>query len=112
VLSVKLNPLFPQHAGFRSLVRTLGLATYPFYLLHESVGGLAADRMHRFGFGPRLSLLAALFMIGALSVMIAAYMEPLLRTGLKRVGKRLTNARLIWSPAVAPETSARRSDAV
>jgi exopolysaccharide production protein ExoZ len=112
VLSVKLNALFPKQALFRSLVRTLGLATYPFYLLHEAVGGWVADRMHRFGFGPRISLIAALFMIGVLSVVIAAYLEPLLRNWLKRAGAKLANTRFIWSPAVAPETSGGRSDAV
>ena len=111
VLSVKLNALFPQQALFRSLVRTLGLATYPFYLLHEAVGGWVADRMHRLGFGPRISLIAALLTIGTLSIVIAAYMEPLLRSWLKRAGAKLANTRFIWSPAVAPETSGGSSDA-
>jgi exopolysaccharide production protein ExoZ len=105
VLSVKLNAWFPQQTGIRSVVRLLGLATYPFYLLHEAVGGLVADRMYRLGFGPAISLISALFVIGALSVLIAAYMEPLLRSALKRAGTRIAHTRLIWAPAVAPETS-------
>lgn len=43
VLSVRANPLFQIHASRRvgMIARKLGLMTYPLYLLHTSVGGVA-----------------------------------------------------------------------
>ena len=84
LVSVKMNHLFPQRDALHKTVRLLGLTTYPFYLLHESVGGFVLDRTSRLGIAPGLSIVMAFLATGIIAVMVAAWLEPLLRNGLKR----------------------------
>ncbi len=84
LVSVKMNHLFPQGDGLHKTVRLLGLTTYPFYLLHESIGGFVLDRTSRLGIAPSLSLIMAFLAIGIVALLVAAWLEPLLRNGLKR----------------------------
>jgi peptidoglycan/LPS O-acetylase OafA/YrhL len=83
-LAFAVNARFPVHAGLRRAVRLIGLTTYPFYLLHESVGGCMLEFAERLGVAPGPALLLALCSIAALSVAIAAFAEPALRSLLRR----------------------------
>ena len=84
LVSVRMNHLFPQGDALRKIVRLLGLSTYPFYLLHESVGGFVLDRTSKLGIAPGLSIVLAFLAIEAVALLVAAWLEPLLRKGLKR----------------------------
>jgi peptidoglycan/LPS O-acetylase OafA/YrhL len=63
----------------------LGLATYPFYLLHESVGGLVLTAAIAIRLPFLLGVFAALAAIGAISLLIAGRLEPALRGWLRRL---------------------------
>jgi peptidoglycan/LPS O-acetylase OafA/YrhL len=84
LISVKFNHLFPAQVALTSVARLLGLATYPFYLLHELLGKFAIYKMREIGWAPLPSVLVALICIGAAAVVIARYCEPALRGLLKR----------------------------
>ena len=90
VASVRFNHRFTANALVRRVVRLMGLMTYPFYLLHERVGAFVIYAMSRVGLGYLPSVLVALISIGAVSLFIAAWCEPLLRRGLKRIGGALS----------------------
>jgi exopolysaccharide production protein ExoZ len=83
VLSVEFNHLFPTNAVLRRTVRILGLMTYPFYLLHQRVGGYVVYQMKWAGIAPLYCILAGLICTGAVSLLIALYLEPALRSLLK-----------------------------
>jgi len=90
LLSVRFNHRFPANAAERRAVRLLGLTTYPFYLLHERVGAFVIYQTNRLGLAHLPGVMVALIAIGALSLFIAYYCEPALRSLLKRIG-RLAN---------------------
>jgi peptidoglycan/LPS O-acetylase OafA/YrhL len=90
LLSVRFNHRFPANAAVRRAVRLLGLTTYPFYLLHERVGAFVIYQTNRLGLAHLPGVMVALIAIGALSLFIAYYCEPALRSLLKRIG-RLAN---------------------
>jgi peptidoglycan/LPS O-acetylase OafA/YrhL len=92
VLSVRFNHLFPSNAALRRTVRVLGLMTYPFYLLHERVGGFLIDQMKKLGMAYLPNVFVALVCVGAVSMLIALYAEPALRRFLKKVGRSLSPA--------------------
>ncbi len=81
------------------VTRQIGVATYPFYLLHDKVGQVAIGGLHRkVGYGAAL-VLAALFVAGA-AVFIAQVLEPptrrvmdLFLTKITGAGRPLTAAR-------------------
>jgi peptidoglycan/LPS O-acetylase OafA/YrhL len=83
-LSVRLNHLFPANVAARNIVRFLGLTTYPFYLLHETLGRFAIYQASRIGLAYLPSTFVALGCIGAVSLLIAMYCEPALRSFLKQ----------------------------
>jgi exopolysaccharide production protein ExoZ len=83
LLSVKFNHLFPANAVMRRTVRQLGLMTYPFYLLHERVGGYVVYQLNRVGVAHLPGVMLALICTGAISLIIASFFEPALR-GLLR----------------------------
>jgi len=112
VFSVRFNARFPQNERIRSMVRLLGLTTYPFYLLHECVGGFVLDRINRLGAGPGESLIAALLAIGVLAALIAAYAEPKLRKVLKPAGTQPAQRSFAAAPAAASQPAGSNSDAV
>jgi peptidoglycan/LPS O-acetylase OafA/YrhL len=85
LLSVHFNRRFPTNQSLRGAVRMLGLATYPFYLLHESVGGLVLTAAIAIRLPFLLGVFAALAVIGAISLLIAGRLEPALRGWLRRL---------------------------
>lgn len=84
ILSVRFNESFPANARFRRVVRMSGLTTYPFYLLHEALGGLVLFEMHRMGFSYLSGIPIALICIAVASICVADYGEPSIRRLLKQ----------------------------
>jgi len=66
------------------VLRILGLATFPLYLLHFKIGVLLARRLVLWGFPPFFALLATISILVALAILIAAQLEPRVRALLKR----------------------------
>jgi peptidoglycan/LPS O-acetylase OafA/YrhL len=89
LLAVKLNARFPRNAVLRRITRLLGLATYPFYLLHERVGDFAIYQANWAGLGHLASVIAALVSVGAIALLIARFCEPALRRLLQHIGHTL-----------------------
>ena len=87
VFSARYASRFPASLQLRKIVRTVGLSTYPFYLLHEVLGGYVRAKI--ISFNPTLSIFCALVAVGAASVVVAIFAEPLLRNGLQRIGFRM-----------------------
>jgi exopolysaccharide production protein ExoZ len=73
------NDWFSRHSGLSSLMRTLGLLTYPLYLLHANIGAVIVGRLVNLG----VAVLPAIGMASAsvilLSYLVVAYLEPWLR---------------------------------
>lgn len=84
LLSVRFNRLFPASALLRTAVRTLGLMTYPFYLLHQRVGTFVMDKAGRFGLTRISCVLLAIVCAAGVSLLVAAWWEPALRAFLRR----------------------------
>jgi len=96
VAGVRLNRalLYPPMLG-RS-IRLLGLATYPFYLLHEAVGGYVLLWLSSQRIQPRFGVWLAILIVGVLSIIIAAWLEPALRKLLERIASAGTR-RFTWA---------------
>jgi len=60
-------------------LRMFGLMTYPFYLVHEAVGGAILHWALQAGLGTAAGLGGALLVVGAVAYGIAAWGEPLAR---------------------------------
>jgi peptidoglycan/LPS O-acetylase OafA/YrhL len=98
LLSVKLNYLFPQNVTARRIVRLAGLTTYPFYLLHQRVGGYVSSEMLGQGVGHVTSVVIALLCTGGVSLLVALYGEPALRSFLKKIAPVLRSSSRIDAP--------------
>jgi peptidoglycan/LPS O-acetylase OafA/YrhL len=85
VLSVRFNAGHVFTEGIYKVVRKLGLTTYPFYLLHEVVGGVVMYQVHKWGYSYLAGALAALLVVGVVSSLVALYCEPRLRNFIKRL---------------------------
>jgi len=72
----------------RRLVRALGLATYPFYLLHNLIGTTLIRVLVGCSWGPWQALFGAVVVVLALSLLICLKIEPALRSALDGVFKR------------------------
>ncbi len=84
VASVMWNAKFPASPRLRAVVRMMGLATYPYYLLHEAVGALIFYSLLSLGVPFYPGLLMALCAVGAIALFIALTLEPFLRRYMKR----------------------------
>ncbi|HVJ01731.1 MAG TPA: acyltransferase [Sphingomonas sp.] len=67
---------------------TLGLMTYPLYLLHQELGAVAAGALMRLGTGFWPAIAFALAMSLGLSWLTVRFGEPWVRAGLMRLGRR------------------------
>lgn len=78
-------------------MRTLGLLTYPFYLLHEVVGGAVVHAATDHDLDRPASLLLATAAALAIAWLVAAFAEPTLRDFLIRAVRwaRSTSTRLV-----------------
>jgi peptidoglycan/LPS O-acetylase OafA/YrhL len=81
------------------IVRMLGLVTYPFYLIHEILGGFVLHGALARGLAPAAGLAAAMLAIALVAWLIAGVAEPRLRAATVRA--------LDWGrPRVRPAESA------
>jgi peptidoglycan/LPS O-acetylase OafA/YrhL len=72
-------------------MRTLGLVTYPYYLLHEIMGTFELHGALSRGFGHAAGLGIAMATIGVVAYLIARHGEPALRRGIGNVLNRNGN---------------------
>ena len=86
VVAVHLNAILAWPLIVRRSVRLLGLATYPFYLLHEAVGGYVLNRLSVHGMQPRIGVWLSILAVGILSTIVCAWPEPAIRKLLERIG--------------------------
>ena len=77
----------------RRILRTMGLATYPLYLLHEQVGNLIIAGGVRLGISHVFSAGIALFVVIGLAVAICVGPEPQLRYEIARAAARIRELR-------------------
>ena len=73
-------------ARLAAWVRTLGLVTYPYYLLHEILGAFVLHGALSRGVGHAAGLALAMAAIGVVAYLIAGHGEPALR---RAIGKAL-----------------------
>lgn len=83
ILSTKANDLVLRHLGVRGakLFRTLGLITYPLYLMHNQVGLIVLRKLNRHAPSGAWTIVVILLMVAA-SVMVACYVEAPIRRAL------------------------------
>jgi len=90
LLAIMTSMLGARHLRRRSfrLARILGLATYPLYLLHQIVGATIMKVVLIAGGGKYTALIIAICLCVLASMAIAVYMEPSIRTFLRRFPAR------------------------
>lgn len=69
-------------ARLAACLRTLGLLTYPYYLLHEILGAFVLHGALSRGFGHAAGLGLAMAAIGAVAYLVARHAEPALRRAI------------------------------
>ena len=69
----------------QALLRTLGLMSYPIYLLHEAVAGTIMGFLISRGANTVFAQLYGISVVILLSLAIVLYLEPIVRAGLMRV---------------------------
>jgi peptidoglycan/LPS O-acetylase OafA/YrhL len=74
--SPSFNTWLTQSSLTRSVARSLGLATYPLYLLHDLVGAALLGWLYRQGFGPYSAMISATVTMILGSLLIARLVEP------------------------------------
>lgn len=75
----RLNALVPSSPAIKRGFRSIGLATYPLYLLHESVAGSLMGAAVLHGVHPVAALLLALGACFGVSLVVCLALEPPLR---------------------------------
>jgi exopolysaccharide production protein ExoZ len=83
VTSVRFNGQFPNSPDLRAIVRMLGLVTYPYYLLHEVIGGAIYYELGAFGMPLYLRLSTTLLAVGLCAFLVATLAEPFIRQRMK-----------------------------
>lgn len=83
VLSVLFNHKLVLGKRMLDSLRVLGLTTYPFYLLHETIGGAALTLAIAAGLPFLAALGLALVTVGIVAVLVASALEPALRNRLR-----------------------------
>ena len=81
-VSLRYAHAWRPQARLAALVRTLGLVTYPFYLLHEILGGFTLHAALSRGIPHAAALALAMAAVGAAAWLIARHGEPALRRAL------------------------------
>jgi exopolysaccharide production protein ExoZ len=88
LISLRMHDRIVPGVRTRHACRVLGLATYPMYLLHEVWGGLIAHVVLSAGWSMPMALVLATSGVLAISVLIATWVEPIVRQWIDRA---LTN---------------------
>jgi peptidoglycan/LPS O-acetylase OafA/YrhL len=81
--------------GVAGFFRTLGIATYPFYLLHDIVGAAAIRWLVDLGVNRWVALATALSSVATLSIGISSLVEPKLRTVLRGLIEAATKSKAL-----------------
>ena len=81
----------------KGLLRRLGLATYPLYLLHFSVGIALVRELVQAGTPPTLAFLIGLAVLVLAAIAIAEFVEPVVRRGLRFVLDRIESSFVVRS---------------
>lgn len=94
--SLHWNEAVHRQLGSRAAaVRTLGLMTYPVYLLHQPFGILASLWQLKAGVDPALALTASILLVMVLAWLVAVGLEPVTRSWMKPwldvIDRRLVN---------------------
>ncbi len=85
VLAVRHNEwVWTVCARHARLIRRLGLATYPFYLLHQEIGKVLMKTAQAWGAPDVVSFVLALILTAAGALVISVWLEPVVRGGLDR----------------------------
>jgi len=96
VYGINVNSWFSTRPTLGKLLRSLGLMTYPLYLVHQNVGAILMKYLLLAGLTTPQALLAAVAGLLAMCWLIFQYAEPLLRHTMARILDRIT-------PAIAKE---------
>lgn len=83
VLATAGDKLSPSSSAVRSLLRTLGLMTYPLYLLHDIVGASMMRLFISIGAGQWAALALALLASMGLSWIVCTHCEPPIRRAIR-----------------------------
>jgi peptidoglycan/LPS O-acetylase OafA/YrhL len=78
---------------FAATFRTLGLMTFPLYLLHQDAGAVVLGTLMRSGLGAMPATLVTAFAALGFSWLIAVYAEPWLRALLQRALSQISSGR-------------------
>jgi peptidoglycan/LPS O-acetylase OafA/YrhL len=81
-LLARLNASLVLSSAARNIMRTVGLMTYPLYLLHEAVGGAVFGTARHAGIGQPLAAVAAFSASLIASFVVVKTVEPILRRRL------------------------------
>ena len=83
VASTRWNNIFGARRPLvASALRQIGLATYPLYLIHQNVGYVAIDIVHRYVSDPRALMITVTVCVG-LAFVVSVHLEPVVRGGIK-----------------------------
>ena len=82
VLGIRKNSAWRASQSLVSLLRVLGLMTYPLYLLHQNIGAVMMGHMRRLGVEPVPALLLASAAVLLLSWLVVRFGEPVLKRWL------------------------------
>ena len=104
LFALRLHRTGRDRAWSGTTVRTLGLMTYPLYLVHQAAGGYLMSFLHHHGV-PRFAALAIVLAgVLVLSAVVATALEPRLRRPLRALLERVPWRR---APAFAGVRPAR-----
>jgi len=95
---VALNRYF-THPAAVSALRTIGLVTYPFYLLHRNIGSALMGWLVREGLNVHAALWISFAALFLLSLAVVKLGEPFLRHMLGALIDRISRLRLRVSPS-------------
>ncbi len=93
-MSIKYNTVMERlFKRRRNLIRTIGLITYPLYLIHEPAGAWLQFELLAFGCPPMSALVMAAGFSIVLAIIIAIWLEPVLQNQVRKclaiLGSRL-----------------------
>jgi peptidoglycan/LPS O-acetylase OafA/YrhL len=95
IVSVRVNSKLASRKELASVIRLLGLTTYPLYLLHQLVGAAAIGWLFRHGFEKHFAVLTSAILVMVGSFVIATAIEPRLQVWLKgQMDRRSISLRL------------------
>lgn len=79
LLGIRHNATWRSSPSLVSLLRVLGLMTYPLYLVHQNIGAVVMGIMRRAGIEPAMTLFLASVVVLLLSWLVVTYAEPVVK---------------------------------